>query len=114
MEKGGNSGKSSRQKKQTDENAGKGGKNQKKTNQGGNQNKPQYAPKANAKENTAPNDQVTKMDDLTDDILLKESEQSTDPQKLQNDLAYWQTRVSCIFQLTFDCRPLICKVSWKS
>ena len=74
MDKGGNSGKSSRQKKQSDENAAKGGKNQKKTNQGGNPNKQQYAPKSNTKENTAPNDQINNMADLTDEVLLKEGE----------------------------------------
>ena len=35
------------------------------------------------------------MEDLTDEILLNENEPlSNDPQKLQSDLAYWQTRVS--------------------
>lgn len=36
-----------------------------------------------------------KVDDFTDELLLKESEStSNDPQKLQSDVAYWQTRVS--------------------
>ena len=51
------------------------------------------------KENTAPNAQITKMEDLTDDQLLNEKP-SNDPQQLQNDLAYWQTRVSFFFNLT--------------
>ena len=79
MEKGGNQGKTSKQQKSSEGNTGKGGKNQKKNNQGGNSSKPQYAPKSNAhkqsfQENTAPNDQITKVEDLTDELLLKESE----------------------------------------
>ena len=113
MDKGGNQGKSSKPKKSQEENGGKGGKNQKKNNQVANPNKQQYAAKSNAKENTAPNAQAAKMEDLTDEFLLKQNDQpSNDPQQLQNDLAYWQTRVSFFFNLTVNFRASICKWNW--
>ena len=54
------------------------------------------------------------VDDFTDELLLKESEStSNDQQKLQSDVAYWQTRVSswnfskltkCIAGFRYDAR----------
>ena len=98
MDKGGRDGKQSRPKKSSDEN-GKGPRNQPKSARGENRSKPQYAPKPNAKEAGALNDQTNRVEDATDEQLLNEAP-SNDPQQLQSDLAYWQTRVSFRFDIT--------------
>ena len=85
MEKGGRDGKQSRPKKSSEEN-GRGGRNQQKSARGGAE-KAQYAPKPAARE------------EQTEDPLLSE-QLSNDPVQLQNDLAYWQTRVSVPSHLT--------------